>query len=314
VTVSVTELPAQILPFVRQANLISNANGLDRRQHAFRPDLAHIDLADRVGAQRYVQPIAHYATASVTGIHSHADAASENLSQLQFGEIFHVLERGPDWCWGQTAHDHYVGYVATSALTAGLLPVATHWVSAPHAHVYQKPSIKAEVLHPLWRGSPVSVISVDEKFAALAEGGFVRRNALSPVGTHATDWVAQAEDFIGTAYLWGGRTRAGIDCSGLVQTALMACGMSCLRDTDMQARSIGQLVPENQWHDLQRGDFIFFPGHVGIMHNSENLLHANAHHMKTVIEPLAGVIARLKPEYEKPVTSVRRITALNFPD
>jgi cell wall-associated NlpC family hydrolase len=308
-TVSVTAPLVRPLPFVRQANLISASLGLDPRVNAFRPDLAHADLADRVGAQHYVLPNRLTVSASLTGVHKQADAASENISQLLYREQFDVLESGPDWCWGQCVHDGYVGYVPRAALTPDALPAPTHRVRHAQAHIYATASIKSAVVKPLWRGSVVAVLATDEKFAQLAEGGFIKLTALCGLQEFATDWVQQAADCVGTPYLWGGRTRDGIDCSGLVQMALMACGIACPRDTDMQAEQIGAAVAEADWHTLKRGDFVFFPGHVGIMHDASTLLHANAFHMKTVIEPLADVVTRLLPDHEKPITAVRRISA-----
>jgi cell wall-associated NlpC family hydrolase len=307
VTVSVMEPPARPLPFVRQAKLTTNSLALDKRVNAYRPDLAHVDLSGQIGAQHYAFPEMATCTASVAGIHAAPDAAAENISQLLYGETFIVLEKGPNWSWGQCAHDGYVGYITGTALTVAPETQNTHRVSAAQAHVYGAPSIKSEVCHAVYRGALLSIKSMDDKFAELVSGQFIRTNMIAKIGDHASDWVSQAADFIATPYLWGGRTRAGIDCSGLVQNALMACGLTCPRDTDMQARDLGHAVPEADWHNLQRGDVVFFPGHVGIMHDAQNLLHANAFHMKTIIEPLADVVARLLPEHEKPITTVRRI-------
>jgi cell wall-associated NlpC family hydrolase len=307
VTASVTAPPVRPLPFVRQARLTTAALTLDKRVNAYRPDLAHIDLSDRIGAQHFAIPAPVTCVVPVTGVLLSPDAASENISQLLLGETFICLEKRGDWLWGQCAHDAYVGYVRAAAFAGGTLAAATHRVGAAQAHVFSAPSIKSEILNPVYRGSPLAITATDGKFSELGSGGFIRSSTLVPANAVAADWVAQARDFIAAPYVWGGRTRAGVDCSGLVQSALMACGIACPRDSDMQAREIGIAVPEADWQNLQRGDFVFFPGHVGIMHDRQNLLHANAFHMQTLIEPLADVIARLVPDHAQPVTAVRRL-------
>ena len=121
------------------------------------------------------------------------------------------------------------------------------------------------------------------------------------------DWVAVALRYLGQPYVWGGRGHRGIDCSGLVQVALGQCGIATPRDTDLQREAIG--APLSGDTPLQRGDFVFFPGHVGIMTDGENLLHSNAHWMAVVVEPLADVIARLTESHAQPIIARRRIGA-----
>ena len=99
------------------------------------------------------------------------------------------------------------------------------------------------------------------------------------------DFVETAMKFLDTPYLWGGRSCAGIDCSGLVQISLMAAGLECLRDTKDQIGTIGTKASP----PLKRGDLVFFEGHVGIMVDEENLLNATSRHMKTIIEPVDHV-------------------------
>jgi cell wall-associated NlpC family hydrolase len=76
----------------------------------------------------------------------------------------------------------------------------------------------------------------------------------------------------------------------LVQIALLAAGKLVPRDSDQQAEFIGTALGENA--TLQRGDLIFWEGHVGIMQDGNRIVHANAHHMAVATETLDLVTAR----------------------
>lgn len=265
---------------------------LDLRVNAYRPDLAHVALAGRIGAQHYAEPMMRRCSADVAGVYGRPVDGAEQTSQLLRGEPFEALDIGPLWTWGQCGHDRYVGYVRTAAL-AEAAAAPTHRVVVPHAHAFAQPSIKAPPTATLLRGALVAVVDTTDGFARLDDGGHVRSEALAPLGAAAaTDWVGVAMGFLHTPYLWGGRSRLGIDCSGLVQIALQACGQACPRDSDQQRAMLGEALPEGA--ALRAGDLVFFPGHVGIMADADLLLHANAHHMATVLEPLAVVIARVE--------------------
>ncbi len=130
---------------------------------------------------------------------------------------------------------------------------------------------------------------------------------LAPLGERETDWTAVAERFLGTPYLWGGKTSLGIDCSGIVQIAFEACGIAAPRDTDMQQAALGTALPlDAGLPPLRRGDLVFWKGHVGFMRDAETLLHANAHHMAVASEPLSTTLERLAKRGLEP-TVVRRV-------
>lgn len=292
----------------RQAHLDRPTDAFDPRVEAWRPDLADIRLYGRMAAHSYVVPTPARCCVPAAAVRRAPDRQAEQVSQLLLGETFHVLEIGEVWAWGYCGHDRYVGYIETDSLAGTPARDApTHWVSAPQGLVFSGPSIKTALHLTAPLGARLSLADHDDTFLALADGsGFIHRRHVRPLGDWAADPAQVAESLVGTPYLWGGRTRAGIDCSGLVQIALMACGHDCPRDSDQQ-QALGEPVPESAWGALRRGDIVFFPGHVGLMADETRLIHANAYWMATVIEPLADVVARLKPTTDTPILCVRRL-------
>ena len=209
------------------------------------------------------------------------------VSELLRGECFAVVDASGDWAWGFTSHDGYVGYVPLDTLgpTCG----ASHVVATPAALLFSGPDIKAPVRERLPMGARIVAAEADGAFLAVEGGGFVHRRHVVAVDAIAEDFVAIAERLAGVPYRWGGRSGDGIDCSGLVQLALGFAGIAAPRDSDQQA-TLGEPVADGA--PLERGDLVFLPGHVGIMASATDLLHANAHWMQVVTEPLADVLAR----------------------
>jgi len=222
-------------------------------------------------------------------------------SQLVRGEGFALVDKAGGWGWGRCLHDDYVGYLPADAL--GPMQAPTHRVVAPLALVFANRDIKAPIVKALPIGARIA--GTDEDGFLRIDEGYVHARHVAKLDAVESDAVAVAERLLGAPYRWGGRGADGIDCSGLVQRALELVGIAAPRDSDMQREQLGEALAENE--PLRRGDLIFFPGHVGFMVDSERLIHANAHWMATVIEPLADVVARLAPTHDKPVTARKRI-------
>jgi cell wall-associated NlpC family hydrolase len=289
---------ASPVPPTRAARLAGPSPALDHRRHAFRRDLADVALAGDYAAATYVQPKAMSCTAARTMVRKVPRADGEAGSELLLGEPFLAVETGGDWAWGYCGPDRYVGYVAAAAIGAAATP--THRVSAASALLFSEPDIRSAHVAELALGALLSSGGRNGPFHAV-DGGFIHDRHVAPVDRRAHDWVEVARLFVGAPYLWGGRTRWGIDCSGLVQVALAAGGISAPRDSDMQHDALGRAV-----ESPQRGDLVFFPGHVGIMVDQTEMLHANAFWMSTVIEPLAAAAERSARD-GRPVIAIKRL-------
>lgn len=225
------------------------------------------------------------------------------VTEALMGERVSVYESDDEgWSWGQLTNDGYVGWLPAAALLAPG-PAPTHKVAALRTLVFPGPSIKLPPIQALPLGARVAVARFDDSFAVTASGDYVPKHHLVSLAATEPDFVAVAERFAGVPYLWGGKTSLGLDCSGLVQVALTACGVTCPRDSDMQETALGQPA---SLAELRRGDLVFWKGHVAIARDSTVLIHANAHHMAVAIEPLAEAIARIKAAGND-VPGVRRL-------
>ncbi len=283
---------------------------LDPRVNAFRTDLADEALMGKVEAARFIAGEPMRVAASVAPLRHAPSNRASLLTEALHGEAVAVFEIRPEgWAWVQLASDRYVGWMPSEALSEpGLEP--THKVTALRTFLFSEPDIKAPPLAGLPLGARVAVTGEAEdrnaRYALVSPRGAVVVQHLAALDAFESDWTSVAERFLGVPYLWGGKTGLGLDCSGLVQIAFQACGISCPRDTDMQEQAIGVALPlAGGLPELRRGDVVFWDGHLGFMRDAEQLLHANAYHMAVASEPLAVAVERIAQK-GMPLKAVKR--------
>jgi cell wall-associated NlpC family hydrolase len=282
----------------------------DRRRHPVRMDLAAKSYEGQVTADRFVEGEKYRVSADRLEFRPQPRPDVSIDTEALFGENITVYEQTPEgWAWGQLETDGYVGWFSSDAIQKAGKP--THRVKALRTFRYPAPELKMPPLGLLSIGSLVSVVSEAEtrglQYAILADGSAIVAKHLVPLDHIEADWVDAAEAFLGTPYLWGGRSSLGLDCSALVQLAAQTGGILLPRDSDMQETEAGTEIPFNDLSSLVRGDLLFWKGHVGIITGPNQLLHANGHTMTVAYEDLEKAVARIAATEWGAITKARRL-------
>lgn len=223
-----------------------------------------------------------------------SDEASIETECL-FGEFVTVLDQCNDWLFCKLATDNYCGWIKKNNL--GYLRKPTHRVLAIRTCIFKDRNVKSTFIHYLSIGSLLYVKEIDENWAEIylpgidtSKTAFVPSMHIVDLKDIVNDWVSISEQFVGTPYKWGGRDSIAIDCSALLQLSYQTHGENIPRNTLQQIKL--KKTPIENINNLRRGCVIFWNGHVGIMVDKVNCIHANAFHMKTITEPLLDVINR----------------------
>jgi cell wall-associated NlpC family hydrolase len=268
----------------------------DARVTLARDGLADARLEGVLTAERFAPVRPAQMIRPVAALRAAPDPRAEQLDQVLYGETFDRLGTRGGFVLGQAARDGYVGWAPADAL-ADEIATPTHWVSALRTYAFADASIKAPARGPLSLNALVTIVEESETLARDPRIGWIARAHLSPIGESLSDPAAVALAHLGAPYLWGGRESTGLDCSGLILQARLACGLACPRDSDQQ-EGLGAPAPENA---LARGDLVFWKGHVAMMIDTERMVHANAFHMAVAVEPLAEARARIAARGGEPI-------------
>lgn len=288
----------------------SSIEPLDRRVNAYRSNLAASHLREVVEAPRYIEGQLARVTAASAPLHRGPDYDMPVDTHIIFGDDVTVYDEAGNWAWVQNNRDGYVGYLPRGCLSSDMQQ-PTHKVTAVSTFAYGQANIKTPLPYKLPMNARLRVVGQVDDFMTLADGRFVRNCHVGGLEDIADDFVSVAERYAEVPYLWGGRTSDGIDCSGLVQVAYECAGLSCPRDSDMQQKLMGRDLDLGGMEEMQRGDLIFWKGHVAIMVSDMMLIHANAHSMQVSVEAFHMVVARIAAQGGGDLVAIRRPAMLS---
>lgn len=279
---------------------------LDPRLTPARPDLAAKHLEGKVKAERFVEGVEYEVFDPIAPVRRAPSHDAPLDTEALKGERVTIYDRdGEGWAWGQLQSDNYVGWLPENALVTPR-GKPNHKITALRTFAFPGPSIKLPPVEALPLGAQIEIVITEGGFAITSQRHYLPSQHVAALDMYERDFVAVAERFVGAPYLWGGKSSLGIDCSGLVQVSLTATGIKAPRDSDMQEGALGAPLAPAQWNKLQRGDLIFWKGHVAIARDNNTIVHANAHHMATAIEDTRAAIARIKVAGSD-VASIKRL-------
>jgi len=260
----------------------------DSRITPIRRDLASAAYKAIVKRKKYVN--AKPATVKSTFSPLYSNKGSKLSTQLLYGEECDVFETKNGWSWIQSRRDNYVGYTPTINLTRKIYKPNSKVISL-RTVIYTKPDIKSVTKGYLSFNSLVEVIKIKGKYSLIKNLGWCPSLDLVKIKSSKFNHIDLSKQYLDTPYLWGGRDSMGIDCSGLIQNLHQINNRPFPRDTDMQEIFVTNEVKYEK--DLKAGDLVFWKGHVAMMIDNSNIIHANAFHMKTAIEPLSTAKKRI---------------------
>jgi cell wall-associated NlpC family hydrolase len=276
---------------------------LDPRLNPYRKDIAAAHLRGQIEAGHFVEGTLHEVIEPIADLRREPAHEAALDTQALKGERVTVYEMSEEgWAWGQLEADGYVGYLSANALGP---PSAapTHRVIVPRTFGFPAANIKLPPMIALPMGARIAVATTTDTFALDGYGWHYPLDHVAKLDDAKGDFVAIAETFLNVPYLWGGKSSLGIDCSGLVQLSLQTAGVACPRDSYVQERELGRPIA---LADIRRGDLVFWKGHVAIARDATTLIHANAHHMMVVDEPIGEAVSRIKVAGSD-ITAVKRL-------
>lgn len=214
---------------------------------------------------------------SVIPLRAQASECAEMVSQLLFGDAYAVVEESNRWLQIKTCDCDYVGWIDKKLFNPIAESEIDNYIAAPQ-FIVKEPfffikSADTKVEFPIFIGS--SFPNPQNGTLRIGEKKFI---VALPSSQNEVGMFDFAKRLLNAPYLWGGRSLAGIDCSGFSQLVYKSMGVQLPRDASQQAQlgTIVDFVAESKLGDLaffqnEEGKII----HVGMICGDGQIIHAS---------------------------------------
>ena len=238
----------------------------------------------------------------VASIFSKPSTSSEVSSQILYGEKFRILSKKKNWVKIKTSFDNYSGYIKKHKFNQNFKP--TNKICKLKSKIFKKVNNKfLPTNNYLFFGSRILIKNFDNDYVEFEKNKWIKKNDIKKINHYETDFIKVLKLFLGSKYLWGGKTCKGIDCSALIQIYFYYNKIFFPRDTKDQIKFCKKKINKK----LSKGDIIFWKGHVGMCINKSKFIHAYGPKKKVLIMPTDFTIKLIKKTAKLKVKKISNI-------
>ncbi len=227
----------------------------------------------------------NFLNSPVANINSKPSEKSEITSQILYGEKFKILSKKNGWLKIKTNFDNYVGFIKKSKFNKNFKP--TNKICKLKSKIFKKINNKfVPTNNFLYFASGISIKNFNKDYVEFERNKWIKKKDIKKIDHYEKNYIKIVKLFLGSKYLWGGKTSIGIDCSALIQIYFYYNRVFFPRDTKDQIK----FCKKKSKKKLYRGDIIFWKGHVGMCIDRSKFIHAYGPKKKVLIMPTSFTI------------------------
>ena len=227
---------------------------------------------------------------------------SKLSSQLLYGEKFTIIQKKNNWLKIKTNYDNYIGYIKNKKFLTKFYPKFKIFSSKSPIYI-KKRNRFFKTKKFLFFGSSVEKKSENKTFLEFEKNKWIQKKHVKKLNHFEKNYIKIFKLFLGSKYLWGGKSVDGIDCSALIQIYFFYNRIFFPRDTKDQIK----YCKGKKNVRFEKGDIIFWNGHVGICINKSKIIHAYGPRKKVLIMPTNTTIELIKKTANLKVVKVSSI-------